>query len=63
MPRPLLEVTRAEVKLFDRDKELMITHYGQGWTGVIRELVKIHCNMIRTKGSRGRLIVGDYDDE
>lgn len=66
MPRPSLGVTRVEVKLFDRDREAMIKHYGVGWTAMIRELVQDHCMMIRASGTvdtMKRLTAEDLSDE
>lgn len=66
MPRPSLGVTRVEVKLFNRDREAMIKHYGIGWTAMIRELVQNHCVMIRASGTVdtvNRLIAGDLNDD
>jgi hypothetical protein len=66
MSRPSLGVTRVEVKIFDNDRETMIKHYGNGWTGTIRELVKNHCLMIRAthRSEIPRpLTVGDLADD
>ena len=66
MSRPSLGVTRVEVKLYDRDRETMIKHYGNGWTGHIRDLVQEHCKMIRASGQLEiprPLTVGDFADD
>jgi len=61
MPRPSLDVTRAEINLFTKDKATMIAHYGPGqWTAVIRALVQNHCRMIRANVKPRT--VGDLDE-
>jgi hypothetical protein len=47
MPRPSLDVTRAEINLYTKDKATMMKHYGPGWTAMVRALVQNHCRMIR----------------
>jgi hypothetical protein len=66
MPRPPLDVVRAEFNIFKRDKATMIKHYGQGWTGIIRELVEDHCAMIRRSvpvNTTKQQTAEDFDDE
>jgi hypothetical protein len=63
MGRPSLDVTRVEVKIFDKDRETLISHYRSGWTGKIRELVAEHCEEIRQGYAVDPITVGDLLNE
>jgi hypothetical protein len=63
MGRPSLDVTRVEVKLFDKDRETLITYYRSGWTSKIRELVAEHCEELRQGYAVDPMKVGDLIDE
>lgn len=61
MSRPSLNLTQVEVKLYSDDYKTMVKHYGRGWTGEIREMVREHCRMIRSSGIQQT--AGDYADD
>lgn len=55
---------RTNIHIYERDVLVLKNHYGTGWSVIIRQLVRDHCNAI-TNRPRGRTTVGDLigDDD